>query len=174
MKFQVWPYFKYEGKWSIPDEVLFYFWNEFEKSGNAKQFFYDGEVKELDDFIYFMQDRNNFPVFAVDADTKKIPAFGMINNLREQIAYAHFGFLDGFKRGCGETVIDYWRDLKRDDGKNLVEILIGITPESYEVVLKIIELWGFKIIGKIPKICSMHYQDRKEAGVISYLDLQED
>jgi len=174
MNLQVWPYFKYEGNWSIPDQVLIHVWNEMEKNGNDKIVFYNGHIRSAEDFISFMKDSNQFLVLSFDMESKKILAWGMINEIKDGVAYAHFSFLDGFKSGPGETIIDYWRNLKKENGDYLVEVLIGITPESYERVLKVIQSWGFKMVSKIPKICTMYYQGRKEAGVISYLDLQEE
>jgi hypothetical protein len=174
MNLNVWPYFKYEGKWSIPHEMMIYTWNEMIKREYEKIVFYDGYIKSAEDFIFFMQDKNQAFSLSVDLDSKKILAWGMINGLKDGVAYAHFSFLNGFKRGPGETVIDSWRNLKGENGENLVNVLIGITPESYNPVLKIIQSWGFQIIGKIPKICNLHYENRKESGVISYLDLKEE
>jgi hypothetical protein len=171
MNLQPWPYVKCENQWSIPNEILFFIWDELVNNGNDKELFYDAGIKNGNEFISYMQNPSNFLVLGVDSNENKIVAFGFVNNYQDGHAYAHFSFMDGFRKNVGEMIIDYWRQLKRPNGDKIFEILIGITPESYEKVIKIIQTWGFQIIGKIPKICFIADKGIKEAGIISYLEL---
>lgn len=171
MKLKPWPYVKFNNEWSIPDEVLAFVWSRIEENGKIEELFYEGGMRTPSEFIEFFRNPDKFLVLGVNTETKEIKAFGFLSGFDTNKAYAHFSFINGYVPGVGEMIIDFWRKMESENGERFLDVLIGITPESYTTVLKIIQKWGFNIVGTIPMICNMNYKNKKEGGVISYLTL---
>jgi hypothetical protein len=171
MDLKCWPYIKYNEEWSISDAYMMEIWKKLESNGKIEELFYEGGMRTPSRFIKFFQDPNRFLTLGVDADSKKVIAFGFLTDFNSGKAYAHFSFINGFEEGVGEMIIDFWRKLTDAEGNKVLDVLIGITPESYSKVVTIINKWGFQVLGIIPLICNMFYKNKKEGGVISYLTL---
>jgi len=171
MDLKPWPYVKYNGEWSIPDIILGLVWEKLEGNGKIEDLFYEGGMRTALEFIEFFQDPNRFLTLGVDADSKQVIAFGFLTNFDSGKAYVHFSFIDEFREELGEMIIDFWRQMVDGKGNKVLDVLIGITPESYRVVIPIIKKWGFQVVGTIPLICNMFYKNKKEGGIISYLTL---
>jgi hypothetical protein len=153
--------------WSIPDNVMIGVWNKIVDSGRMEQTFYDGFIKNSDDFLDFMKSSTNILVLTAYDDHVEIVSIGWINGISNGIAYAHFCYLGKYIKEAALMTIDFWKNL------DSIKVLIGITPEEYVAVLKVIESWGFKSIGIVPSLCEMAYKGKREGGVISYY-LMED
>ena len=171
MDIQPWAYIKYEGKWSIPHNVLSMVWDKLTESGKDRYFFYDGGILTEDEFISYAQNPNNFLILGADTEEENIVAYGLLTNINDGIAFAHFAFLDKYIPGVVEEMLEFASKLKNNKDENLFRVLIGITPKSYERVIEIIQTWGFKTIGEIPDLCNMFYKGTHEPGIISYLQL---
>jgi len=167
MRLAIWPYVNVEGQWTIPDQVMIGVWNKIIELDRAEATFYDGNIQNADEFLFFMKQTFNLPLLIVDQDEPKFYLLAWLNDMQDGIAHAHFCFLDKYNKEYAKAGLDYWKRIET------LKVIIGITPESYETVLKIIEDWGFKIVGTIPKICDMKYLDRRESGVISYYLMEE-
>jgi hypothetical protein len=171
MNLQPWPYVQFNGEWSIPDIILGLVWKKLEENGKIEELFYEGGMRTVVEFIEFFQNPNRFLIFVADADSKKVIAIGFLTNFDSNKAYVHFSFIDEFEPSAGKVAIDFWRQMTDGNGNKVLDVLIGVTPESYPKVIKIINKWGFQVIGTIPLICNMFYKNKKEGGIISYLTL---
>ena len=169
MNIKPWPLVKFEGKWSIPHHVLSTVWDKLSESGKDKYFFYDGGILTEDEWIDYVQRPTNFLVLGADTEDQNIVAYGLLTNINDGIAFAHFAFIGAYIPGVVEDMIEFVSKLKDGSGQPLFRVLIGITPRSYDRVIEIIQTWGFTKIGEIPELCNMFYKKRREAGVISYL-----
>ena len=162
MNLAIWPYMKIDGSWTIPIEVIIGAWKTMADMDRVKATFYDGSIENAGEFIEFMQDPTILPALIVDRDDIRLYLLAWLSNISNGTAQGHFCYLDKYRKEIAQKMLDYWR------GIPLLRVIVGITPESYTLVLKIIERTGFKIVGTIPEACYMHYHDRTEGGVLSY------
>jgi hypothetical protein len=162
MSFVPWPYVKTEEGWTIPIQVMLAVWQRMVELDRVKATFYGGQIKTDEDFITLMQSDSIVPILVVESEKPKLRALAWLSNIKNGAAYAHFCYLDRYQQAIGDLVIGEWSKL------DSLKVIIGITPESYYLALKIIERWGFQLVGKIPEICNLHYENRREGGMISY------
>lgn len=162
MNLIVWPYIKIEDNWTIPIEVIMGVWYRMVELNRVAPTFYDGGVQNVGEFIELMQDKTIYPVLIVSGDKVKFHLLAWLSSFSIGVSLGHFCYLDRYKKEITQLVIDYWRKI------SLLRVIVGITPESYKLVLKIIQNAGFHIAGKIPEFCNMYYENRIESGVISY------
>jgi len=162
MSYVVWPYMKIEDSWTIPIEVMMGVWNRMEELDRVRATFYDGGIQNAGEFIGLMQSETILPVLVVSSEKIKLHLLAWLSDIDGGSALAHFCYLDKYKKEITQMILDYWAKIP------VLRVIMGITPESYKVVLKIIQNAGFQISGKIPELCDMYYENRIEAGVISY------
>ena len=174
-RFQVWPLVELDdGEKSIPDWWLSYVWEQMHEEGRDVQVFYTGGVKTTDDWLGFINNPHNFPVFVMDAKTKKPVMAAWLNNVGQGVAEGHFCALGKYRPGSGEMVINYWRSFTGDDGNSFLRVIYGVTPEPYTTVFKLLHILGFEQLGTIPGLCFLAYEKKRVGGVISYLLLEEE
>jgi hypothetical protein len=126
--------------------------------------FYGGYVDSPERFAEFMQLPGNQPVLVVDVESQKIVFLAWLNGVQEGCANGHFCALGPFKRGAFNAVIDYWKSW------GSIRVLIGITPETNERALRLVQIMGMRIVGTIPKFCFIAPVNQAVGGVISYLE----
>ena len=166
MSYQLWPVVARDGACSVPDVILYGIWKQMVDEGKVTQVFYGGTVTCAADFLAFMKAPKNLPVLVVDEEAKKIVFLAWLNGLQATHAYGHFCSLEPFKRHAVTTIIDYWKSL------DLFNIIIGLTPETNTMALRMIGIAGFKTLGILPRLCTMAYENNSiVGGVITYLDL---
>lgn len=164
---KLWPLVKYEGQWSVPDEVLFDMWMRMIDSGRDKEVFYDGVVSNAAEWVDYIKNPNNFVVLVIIPEKKQVVGFGWLNNLYDGTGRAHFCYLSRVIPKAGEMVLDYW-------GETLpLKVVVGYTPKSYETVRRLITRWGFKRAGRIPQFCDMIYKKKREEAIIFYRLMEE-
>ena len=162
MTLTVWPYLKNEGLWSIPDPVMIGVRDKMCELDRVKPTWYDGSIVSQEDFISFVQDPYIFPSLVVDRDEVQFKLLAWLSEFNNGVARGHFCYLGKYDFDAGKMVLNFWKKL------GTLKVIVGTTPESYKIVLKIIERLGFHAIGSIPDCCNMIYLNRREAGVISY------
>jgi ribosomal protein S18 acetylase RimI-like enzyme len=159
-----------EGQCSVPDPMILKIWEAMIQANAVQTTFYDQAVISEKGFIDYVKNPNNCFFLAVDVDRFTVIGFLWINNYSDGVGYIHFCALHPFIFVRREVARDLLLYAKRI---GIFQVLIGITPESYESAIEIVKKNGFTVIGKIPKICNMAYENRREAGVISYLSMEE-
>ncbi len=164
MNLTLWPYIKTETGWSIPDELMRGIWTSMLVNERVQPTFYDGTVKNDREFFTYFQDGKNHAVLVCDEEDMSLVLLAWLNNVDDGTAYAHFCFLDKFSRDGMKKVLQYWKSFP-------LNIIVGVTPESYEILIKVIEKCGLTILGTIPSMCNMVYLGRREGGVISFYEL---
>ena len=162
MNLIVWPYLKIENNWTISDEIISAAWDKMVGLNRVEPTWYDGSVKTREEFDAFLRDPYLFPVFVADADTMRLWVIAWLNDIVDGTARAHFCYLDRYHSDVFDKVLDYWKKIES------LRVITGITPESYKLVLRIIQRGGFQTAGTIPQICNMHYENRREGAVVSY------
>ncbi len=170
-KFQVWPLFRGDdGKFNLDDDLLISVWDELESSERYKDLFHAGDVNNADMWLAFLRAPGNFPAFVFDTRTRKIVIMAWLNGISpvDRTAFAHFTAFGPYLRGSGEAMIDYWFSLRGFDGRPIFLTLLGVTPEKYTAVLKLLKLLNWHTVGTIPKLCYLHYENCMVGGVVSY------
>lgn len=168
MKFQIMPYAKIEGKWTIPDDAMKWAWYQMLEQNRAYQTFYDASVRTAQGFIEFMQDSRNLPVFIFDEKFTQMYMVAWLNDITLRTAQSHFCCIGKYHRGMAEAVTDYWSTFKHTDKRPLFLTIIGLTPATYTTALKLLKIAKYIIIGKIPNACFMADQGEFIPGIISY------
>lgn len=164
-EFQLVPYAKIEGGWSLPDEFLYSFAAQMVKEGTFHRVFYDGHITTPEQFLESMQKPANVPVFFFDGSEPL--GFAWLNGVSGGLAFAHFGgtlAAKGRSVRVGQMAVRYWF-------KNFefLELILGITPQPNRIAVRFIERIGFRVLGEIPGMLWDAYQAERVSAVISYL-----
>lgn len=175
MKFIIVPYVMVNGSWTITDFMMEDVYWKMIDQGLADEIFYDGTIDEVSKFVNHMKKPLNSVVtswYEAEGGTP-IAALGWLNHFGENHAMVHFCTFNEIaprqKIELGKQVLAYWLNMKRPDKTPLFDVLIGLTPERYETVLKYIRMLGWKQLGTIPNLI-IHQKYGKIGGVISYLE----
>jgi len=161
MNLVLWPYVKTEDGWSIPEELMEGIWTSMLVNERVQLTLYDGCVRNSEQFFNYFQNGKNHAVLVSDEDDMKLVLWAWLNNVDDGVGYAHFSFLDKFSRDALKKVLSFWSTFP-------LSVLVGVTPESYEILVKLFEKCGLTMIGKIPSMCNMVYYGRREGGIISH------
>jgi len=167
MNIGIWPYAETDKGWTIPLEVMQGVWDRMVDLNRVKATFYDGGIQNEGDFIEYMQSPFIFPVLGVDSNRICFKVIAWLKDVEDGKATGHFCYLDNYHPDPIMKILDYWSKL------DSLRVIIGVTPEHYYATLKMIGRIGFKVIGKIPQFCNMHYENQFKAGVVSYYLLNE-
>ena len=159
---QIYPYVHTGEGWSIADSVMAGIWFQLEQEGKVEHLFYDGAVKDVTDWLAHIKQPRVFPIVVADVE-KHIPVHVCwLTDVADGIAWAHHAALGKYHRGVWETVIDYWSKFE-------LRLLLGMTPETNERAVKFLrKICKFQVVGVIPGLCNMAYENRRVGGVISY------
>lgn len=165
---KLWPMVEYEGKYSVPDEILAAIWHQMEKEGKTKKNFFDGSINSLLSWLEFIKNRQVFPVLIVDLDKKEIKGVAWLNTVgHDGVAEAHYFALGRYVRGGAELVLGYWKTFPG------LRLIVGYTPESYKTPIKLLKKLGFKVIGTIPDYFHKLYENKREGAIVSYYIIGE-
>lgn len=167
MSLQVYPYTRYEGKWSIHDNVMASIWLQLEHENKTEQLFYDGGIVDIVGWLSLLKDNKVFPLVVADTD-KQVPVhIAWLKDIADDFAWMHHTAIGNYRRGAWEAMVDYWR-------QSDLRILLGMTPETNTKALKFVtKICHATIVGTIPELCYMHYLGGKVGGVLSYYRLKD-
>lgn len=160
------PFAKIDGYWTFDDNYLSSVFDKMAYDGSHKKVFWDGRVKTSQEFINYLKDPKNLPVFVFENDELKL--FAWINSIGRNYAFVHYCT---FNRGEDKTniideAIGYWFGFE-DEGKPLFDVLIGMTPTNNKHAIKFLEKCGFTQVGSIPDMADDVYRG-KTSIMISY------
>lgn len=160
------------GGLSVTAEVMAGIWEQICREGKRDQLFYDGGVNDLHEWISFIYNPANHVVLVVD-DTGHVYHVAWINGFYQGHGFLHHCGLGKYNRRSWPVLKKYWQDMKDDQGNPLVKVLIGITPITNKLAIKLLKIIKWTPIGCIPKICYMAQEDKYVAGMVSYCLLDE-
>ncbi len=168
-RYQLWPCAFVDGVFSVPDEILRFLWRELEHTGKYRDLFYNGGVSTAEQWIAWIKDKDNYPVFAVDLVSMRIACIAWLNNAVDGAALIHFCMLGLPRPEIGETVLRYWSNI------GVLSVIVGFTPETNMAAVKYAKRIGFTVSGYIPKMCNMVYEGRRVGAVVTtYLTHQKE
>lgn len=173
-RYQVIPYVfsVADSRWSIPDHTMSYVWDKMVDEQRVEHLFWSGGIRSEIDFISFLREPGNYPILVFDAEIWEAKAIAWLNGIEMNHALVHFCCLGKFRLACCKMGLDYWRSIKAIDGKPLFSVLLGVTPETNELAIRVSKMLGFQRVGIIPKLCPMAYLNRTVGGVITYMDCE--
>lgn len=170
----IWPIVAIAGKApTVPEDLLRGVWRQMVEENRASTVFYDGHVNNESSWVSYMYDRGNISCLVVDTVDKRVAAVAWLNSPGPNFAFAHFCVLGKTNHHAGKRVLQWWSNIRNPATVRYYDIILGLIPESNLKAQEFIEHLGFRKIGTIPKICSMAYHDRIEAGVLWHIDLEE-
>ena len=168
MNYTLIPIISLGGNCNVPDPFLLDLWYRMCREGKEKVVFYDGFVSNGDQWLEFVKSPFNYPVVVVGED-KEPRCVAWLNTYENHSARCHFCILGSYKRGVGETIINYWRAMRDSNGDPLLLTIVGVTPENNEKAIHLVRMMGYTVLGTIPNFCKLKYENKLVGGVISYL-----
>ena len=166
-QFTVYPLVKLEDGWSIPDEILVGIWQQIVEEGKVEQLFYDGTIKDIFGWMEFIKRPGTYPILIVK-DSKVVHVSWLKDVFDVGFgAWAHHVSIGRYQRGAWEAGRDHWRKYFPN-----LKILLGMTPETNEKAIKFLQkICKFTIVGKIPLMCALGYENRRVSAIVSYFEL---
>jgi hypothetical protein len=168
MRFHVLPIEPFDGGWNVPDEALASLWRRMVAANKVTETFYGGGISSTDDFLRFVKSPDIAACLVIDAASRQPAALAWLTNVDNGAAFAHYCVFSTPSRAAGQAVLAFWEHLSRPDGRPLLELLLGITPEIHEPALRVLRILGFTTIGTIPRYCDCVYKGGRCGAVISY------
>ncbi len=163
------PYVELNGKWIVDDSVIASVFYKMVSDGTAETVFYEGEILSPEDFIRVLKSPGNLPCLVFVDEV--IQGIAWLNELKGNHATAHFCV---FKESWGQNskdmglaVLKYWFSFE-NNGKPLLDVILGVTPSEYRFALKFITDLGFKVVGEVPKVLYNVYKGAQSNAVLSY------
>jgi hypothetical protein len=156
-------------EWTLPDEVILSIAKQCEREGTFRRVFYEGHIRTPEDFLAMMQKPANVPAFLFRGSEPL--GFAWLNGLSGNLGFAHFCFLKAAwgadSEQMGRLLLKYWLSL--DAGKGpILDVVIGVIPQTNEKAVKFVERIGFVRLGAIPQILKDAYTGDRTAAVILY------
>ena len=169
------PYTWTKDHWSIPHDVMTAIWDKMVKEGSVKSVFCSGSVTTGKEFHNFIKNPHNCVMTQWIGED--IVYLGWLNNFTARSAYAHFTC---FKKIWGKRTVEamknafkYWFSLKRDDGKPILDTLIGMIADDNQLAINMVKKCGVKFIGTIPNHSMNIYTGKKIGCTVSYIERSE-
>lgn len=167
MSYLVIPIVNIGNECNISDDVLLSIWGKMVGEDKEKCVFYDGTVAKPWQWLMFIKRTDNYPIIVIDE--KGPVCIAWLNCYENKSARAHHCVFGPYRRGIGQAVLDYWKGLKGVNGDPLLLTIIGITPETNIKACKALKILGFTVLGTVPNLCRMKYdEDKLVGGVVSY------
>lgn len=150
------------------------YYDKMEKEGLIKHAFYDGGVKNFEDFARFALNKDIvfLLAFRVKDNTAMGPPVGhlYITGIQGYCGMAHFSINRDKHRDAVEIMsdsLDTVFSVKRTDGTPFLTTLLGVTPVTNFPAIKTIKQVGFEHVATIEKMCHLYYSDRYVDGYLS-------
>jgi hypothetical protein len=164
---QVYPYVATEHGWSISDSVMAAIYLQLEQEDKIRHLFYDGSLTDVSAWLQYVKLPGTFLIIVADID-RKIPVHIVwLKDASDGVAWAHHCALGKYCRGVWEKVIEYWKSMP-------INIVLGLTPESNVKAVKFLtKICKFTVVGRVPYVCNMVYENRRVGGIFSYFPVNE-
>lgn len=157
---------------TLPDEGLRGIWERILTEGKVSDLFYSGGIETCDDFVQAIRSPWVAPVAVVDTTNAMPVLLAWLTNLGSGSAFVHYCTLGHPRRDAGRALLAYWEHLVDEAGDPLIEVLLGITPETHVAALRVIRIMGFTNGCTIPRYCQVAVPPGRVGGVLSYRQLR--
>jgi hypothetical protein len=138
--------------------------------------FYDGSCHTYEAFLEaFSQPDMHFWLLFYEG---QIAGLAWLNGMVHTRAFAHFCMFknvygrstEGLSKSVeiGRYCVANWLLHTDENGKPLVDVLVGVTPERNRMALKWVQRVGFSRVGSVPHGVWMHDAGESEDAVLSY------
>lgn len=173
MSYNIIPYVNRDGLWAISDDIMAAIFLEMQEAKILEMVFYAGKVKEFKHFIRYMKHPRNV-VHTVWNDERPV-MLAWLNNWGRHSAQAHFLTLPiiwGTKDTAevGKLTLNYWWSWKDPEGRPLLKVITGQTPENLRAAVRYIKSVGMNVLGIVPNAIYNAYEDRSVGCVISFIE----
>ena len=161
--FQLIPYAKVNGEWTVPDSFVVSAYLQMMNEGNADTVFIDGSVENELEFLESMKRKSNVVVFVIRAG--ELLGVAWLNGWYGNAAYGHFCLMREASKSLstteiGNEIIRYWLSFPT------VEFILGVVPAFNKLAINFVQSIGFKRVGAIPGM--MNGLKGRSAAVIFY------
>lgn len=139
-------------KWSIPEEEIRKAFRITKDEGSLEKVFLSGRIRTEDQFLSYMQDRKNLPVFIFEPE---ISGYAWINGIHSSYAFVHCCFFKniwGKNKHIVDSIVSYWFSFTGNDGKPLFKTLMASVSLDNKPVNKFLLRNGFTLLGAVPNI----------------------
>lgn len=147
-------------------------WAQIVAEKNDKLLFYDGAVTDLQGWLNYIYCPQNHVVVIADESSRPYH-IAWINKYYQGHAFLHHCALGKYDRRSWPLVRDHWANMKYNDGKSIINVLLGVTPVTNTLATRLVKILGWSIIGCVPFLCFLANENRHVAGMISYYVVNE-
>ena len=157
---------------SVSAEIMAGIWGQIVHEGKQDLLFYDGTVKDLREWIYYIYNSNNHVVLIIN-DDGHIYHIAWINKFYHGHGFLHHCALGNYNKKAWPVLANYWANLTNDNGDTIVKTLLGVTPVTNKKAVKIVRWLGWSVLGEVPALCYLAAEGRHVAGLVSYYVVNE-
>jgi len=158
------------GKHWLTDECIAQIYRRIVSEETVYRVFYDGSVRDTNDFIKFIRDKNN-EIYFVEYDGKEAGFFWLTRFIQKS-AFINYCFYKNFWGKKTLTVsqlcIDYIFNKKNKYDQFTIDVILGLTPANNKLAIKFLLKNGMTILGKIPGLLYNYTEDTTTDGIISF------
>ena len=139
-------------------------WDQLVAEGHYETVFYEGTIKDADDFVRMLQLPSTVVVVALRGS--RAAGIAYLNGFTGNQAYGHFCFLRaacGTADEIGREIVAYWTKALG------VEFVMGVVPGFNQRAMDFVQRIGFKRVGAVPDMIKSAYRpDRVAANIFYY------
>jgi hypothetical protein len=165
------PYTTVDGMPTFADSFVRNLFNRMVEDDTAKSVFFDGSVKDPDEFLNIMKFGNN-ALWIVSVD-EEISGVVWLNNFEQKRASFHFCFFSNvwgkdtvsIGKKCVLTLLEL-----KSNGEYDFDLLTGLVPLRNEKAIKWCQEMNFEIIGRLPCSVWNAEEQKSEDGIIFYVE----
>ncbi|MFM8892005.1 MAG: hypothetical protein ACKOTB_10370 [Planctomycetia bacterium] len=155
----------------VGDDLLARVWRRLGDEQKVQQLFYGGGISSPETFLRFMRSPDIAACLVLDEASREPVLIAWLTNIGNRSAFAHYGVLGRPRRAAGLSVLEYWRSFRDPSGEPVIDVLLGITPDTHRLALRVLTIMGFTSLGTVPRYCDTAYDGKRTGGVISFLEL---
>jgi hypothetical protein len=152
---QVIGYAEINGVRTFPDAVITAFYQQMVKEGTLEIVFSDGSIESAEQFLQFAKRPEN--ILALAVVDNQIMCMAWLNGCFKNHAFTHYAMLKAawgkHTDAIAKAYFDYWFSFE-SEGKPLIDILLGQTPEWNRKGIKFLQRIGWTVLGTIPRIAN--------------------
>ena len=158
------------GRHWFTDEYLAQVYRRIVSEETVHKVFHDGSVKNTNDFIKFIRNKDN-EIYFVEYDGKEAGFFWLTRFLQKSafIGYCFYKNFWGRKTlTVSQLCIDYIFNKKDEYEQFALDVLLGLTPANNKLAIKFLLKNGMTVLGKIPGILYNYTENAATDGILSF------
>ena len=166
------PYVQINGSWTLPDDAIKGLYRIMDRDRSVRRVWYTGAVKNEDDFLATAKNPNTHMILMTTEEPRPI-GIVWLNNVAGKSAQIHFvmfrEFWGNLTIEAGKLAVDYFMGIKDREGEPIFDVLMGVTPGKYGMVINYIKEVGVTVIGTIPHLLFNYWTGKAMDGTFSYI-----